>query len=128
MQQSYQGTGERDAAMPPPLGVGWNGYVHFASARLNISGIEMVPSYGTLEGVTTGGPLKVERVFSLNPDTLALFGSLMYFIEANVVGNGAILSSPSAPYALYVTLGKTSCVAKLDLPGPPRRCGRGSRF
>jgi len=119
VQQSYQGTGERDAAMPPPLGVGWNGYVHFASARLNISGIDMVPSYGTLEGVTTGGPLKVERVFSLNPDTLALFGSLMYFIEANVVGNGAILSSPSAPYALYVTLGKTSCVAKLDLPGPP---------
>lgn len=119
VQQSYQAAAGSDSAMPAALGTGWNGYVHLAAARLTISGVEMVPSYGALEGVTTSGPLKVDHVFSLNPDTLALFGSLMYFIEARIIGNGAILSSPSAPYAFYVTLGETSCMAKLDLPGPP---------
>jgi hypothetical protein len=103
----------------PPLGAGWNGYIHLAGPRLTISGIDMVPSYGALEAVTPAGPMGVERPFALNPAALSMFGSLMYFIEARAVGAGAVLSSPSAPYALYVTLGKTSCITKLDLPGPP---------
>lgn len=109
---------QENAAMPP-LGAGWNGYIHLGGPRLTISGIEMVPSYGALEAVTPDGPLAAERPFALNPAALSMFGSLMYFIEARVVGDAAVLSSPSAPYALYVTLGKTSCITKLDLPGPP---------
>jgi hypothetical protein len=109
---------QQDAAMSP-LGAGWNGYIHLAGPRLRISGIEIVPSYGALEAVTGAGPLGVERPFALNPATLSLFGSLMYFIEAQVVGSGAVLSSPSAPYAMYVTLGTTGCITKLDLPGAP---------
>lgn len=119
VQQPYQSVERREAASPAPLGVGWNGYIHLGSARLNISGIDMVPSYGALELVMRHGVSNPDRPFSLNPVALSLFGSLMYFIEARVVDGGVILSSPSAPYALYVTLGQTSCFAKVDLPGPP---------
>jgi hypothetical protein len=119
VQQSYQTAARREAASPAPLGVGWNGYINLGSARLDISGIDMVPSYGALESVMRHGVSNPDRQFSFNPVALSLFGSLMYFIEARVLEDGVILSSPSAPYALYVTLGPTSCFAKLDLPGPP---------
>ena len=90
VQQPYQAAGRRVGASPAPLGVGWNGYVHLGSARLNISGIEMVPSYGALKSVTRYGASNADRPFSINPTALSLFGSLMYFIEARVLDDGVI--------------------------------------
>jgi hypothetical protein len=125
VQQHAQAERRQASAIPVPLGVGWNGYLHLAATRLHISGIDMVPSYGALEAVTSKGGVKAERPFALNPETLSLFGSLMYFVQARRIGDGAILSSPSAPYALYVKLGETSCAARIDLPGPPLATDRG---
>jgi hypothetical protein len=117
VQQADQGEGYSDDARPTPLGVGWNGYVHLASAQSTISGFQTVPSYGALMRVTQGQTLKTDGPLSLAPDTLHLFRWLMYFIEAFPTEKGVILSSPSAPFALYLTRGQTSCLMKVDLPG-----------
>jgi hypothetical protein len=46
-----------------------------------------------------------------------LAGSLMYFVQMHTVEKGAVLSSPSSSRAFYVTLGRTSCFTKVNLPG-----------
>jgi DNA-binding beta-propeller fold protein YncE len=124
VQQSNQGQDSADQYRPP-LGVGWNGYVQMAAGPATISGFSMVPSYGALMQVTQERPMKVRTAFWMVPDTLALFGSLMYFIEERVMERGVVLSSPSSPFALYVTLGKTSCFSKIDLPGPALAAAEG---
>jgi hypothetical protein len=120
---------ENDArnSIAAPLGVGWNGYVHLASSHFKISGIEMVPSYGSLVSVTRDRPTDIDQNYNLNPDTLPLFGGSMYFIEAHVLDNSVILSSPSVPFGFYVTLGNTSCVAKVDFPDAPLATDNGLR-
>ena len=102
-----------------PLGVGWDGYVHIGGPHLTVSGIDMVPSYASLVSMTEAHPARVDRVFTLSPDTLNLFGSYMYFIQAHLSRGAAILSSPSAPFVIYITLGEHSCAVKINLPGPP---------
>jgi hypothetical protein len=117
VQQAHQTAQRSDRDPSPPLGVGWNGYVHLASASMTISGFQTVPSYGALTRVAQDRTLKTDGSFELAADTLRLFLWSMYFIEAHAVQKGAVLSSPSAPYALYVTRGPTSCFTKVDLPG-----------
>ena len=85
---------------------------------MTISGFPLVPSYGELMRVTQGRTRKIDGPLPMAADTVRLFGSQMYFIEAHAVKKGAVLSSPSAPYALYLTHGPTSCFTKVDLPGP----------
>ena len=125
VQQAEQAEVDAESSEAPPLGVGWNGYVHFAAPPLRISGIGMVPSYGALISVTRDRPTAIEQTYALNPDTLSLFGASMYFIEAHPLRGGVVLSSPSAPFVLYVTLGETSCLAKVDLPAAPLATDRG---
>ena len=115
-EQAEKDTGNRTAG---PLGVGWNGYVHLASPHFKISGIEMVPSYGALVSATRDRPIDIDQNYNLNRDTLPLFGGSMYFIEAHRLENGVVLSSPSVAFGFYVTLGNTSCIARIDLPGAP---------
>jgi hypothetical protein len=119
VQQARQAEPNADREQPLPLGVGWNGYVHLASARNEVSGFLTVPSYGALMRVTQGQTLRTAGPLSLVPDTLRLFRWLMYFVEASPTENGVVLSSPSAPFALYLTRGQTSCFLKIDLPGAP---------
>jgi hypothetical protein len=117
VQQAHQAERRSDREPSLPLGVGWDGYVHLASAPMTISGLETVPSYGALTRVSQGRTLKTDGSFGLVPDTLRPFDWLMYFIESRAVKLGMVLSSPSTPFALYVTRGSTSCFVKVDLPG-----------
>jgi len=68
--------------------------------------------------VTQGLTRKIDGPLAMAADTMRLFGWQMYFIEAHAMDKGAVLTSPSAPYALYVARGQASCFAKVDLPGP----------
>ncbi len=118
VQHAHQAEPLPDRDRSLSLGIGWNGHVHLATVPVSIDGFLAVPSYGTLVKVKLGQALKTDGLLLLKNDTLRLFGALMYFIEAHTVMRGVVLSSPSAPYALYVTQGQANCFAKVDLPGP----------
>lgn len=116
VQQAFQAERRSDWDRPP-LGVGWNGYVHMAADPITISGLLMVPSYGALRQVSEKRPNMLDHTFALT--TWPLFDDFMYFIEAHELKRGVVLSSPSATFALYVTRGQTSCLTKINLPGAP---------
>jgi hypothetical protein len=118
VQQAHQAERDSDRERPLPLGVGWNGYVHLAAAPIRVSGFLTVPSYTWLTRVTHRRTLKTNGFLWLGTDALLLFGATMYFIDGHAVEKGVVLSSPSAPYAVYVTQGQASCFAMVALPGP----------
>jgi len=50
---------------------------------MTISGFPLVPSYGELMRVTQGRTRKIDGPLPMAADTVRLFGSQMYFIEAH---------------------------------------------
>jgi hypothetical protein len=126
IEQPQQG-GPSPSATNLPLGVGWNGYTHMAEPEFKISGIDMVPAYGALVSLSRARPMQIENTFYINPHSLGLLRGLMYFVEAHVLQSGVVLSSPSVNYALYITTGRSSCIAKVELPAPPLATEQGLR-
>jgi hypothetical protein len=126
IEQPQQG-GPSPNVTTVPLGVGWNGYTHMAAPEFKISGIDMVPAYGALVSISHARPMQIDKTFYINPHSLGLLRGLMYFIEAHVLQNGVVLSSPSVNYALYLTTGRSSCIAKVELPAPPLATEQGLR-
>jgi hypothetical protein len=117
VERTQPGTAPLAGALP--LGVGWNGYAHMADRTFEVSGIAMVPAYGALVSLSRTAPLQIDKTFYINPHSLGLLRGLMYFIEAHALPDAVVLSSPSISYALYVTTGRSSCMARVDLPAPP---------
>lgn len=128
MADERQGLELREESEPGPIGVGWNGYVHFASPIIDVAGFPTVPSYGSLMRVKSGRTLEAAGPLSLVPDTLRLFGSLMYFIESRPTRGGVIVSSPSTSFLLYIRRGANGCFMKIDLPGAPLQTVNGLAY